>query len=135
MPVSYSDFLGLDRASAGSITVITEIIDHNRVMLSPLLIIYVVFLPYMGIGTTTTGLQVGNSAGWGNPDGFGVRVSTGQRAGQRLMTVTPTGQAMAQKNAKNRQKTRFLTVFRVFLCFDLGCLGSNPARVRVRVSV
>jgi len=31
-------------------------------------------------------VAIGNSAGWGNPDGFGVRVSTGQGAGQCLMT-------------------------------------------------
>jgi hypothetical protein len=34
--------------------------------------------------------DLGNSAGWGNPHGLGVRVSTGQGVGQHLMTRDPS---------------------------------------------
>jgi hypothetical protein len=58
--------------------------------------------------------HLGSSAGWGNPDGFGVRVSTGQGAGQRLMTRDPDGSSKSTKKREKRSKNAFFDGFSRF---------------------
>jgi hypothetical protein len=59
-------------------------------------------------------MAVGSSAGWGNPDGFGVRVSTGQGAGQRLMTRDPDGSSNGTKKREKPSKNTFFDGFSRF---------------------
>jgi hypothetical protein len=59
--------------------------------------------------------RLGNSAGWGNPHKLGVRVSTGQGAGQRLMTRDPSRVTKRhEKKHEKHEKTAFFDVFSRF---------------------